>query len=229
MKFVIVFTVFILFSCEGERPNDIGVKDGLFKSCPDKSNSVSTQCENPEHKMNALSYHVTQKSALHVIHNILKAIEDVTIIKKDSSYIHAEFETGVGWVDDVEFYLNDTDKKIHFRSASRIGYSDFGTNKERMAEIRKKIRKKLDQVTDSSSSYKVQSNMFSLSKPILKNNTIKNYTINSIDTFKLILPQTEFKFNEKLLSTELYSMPIAKVKSDDQMPVFVPDTLIDHK
>ena len=40
-----------------------------------------------------------------------------------------------GFVDDVEFYLNEPGV-IHFRSASRIGYSDLGVNRERMETIR---------------------------------------------------------------------------------------------
>ena len=45
------------------------------------------------------------------------------------------------YVDDVEFYINEKNKIIHFRSASRIGYSDLGVNRKRMEEIVKMFKK----------------------------------------------------------------------------------------
>jgi len=39
------------------------------------------------------------------------------------------------FVDDVEFYLDETARVVHFRSASRMGYYDFGMNRRRMKEI----------------------------------------------------------------------------------------------
>lgn len=47
------------------------------------------------------------------------------------------------FVDDVEFYFPETTSKeiiIHVRSASRIGYSDFGVNRKRIEDIRKKLK-----------------------------------------------------------------------------------------
>jgi len=35
----------------------------------------------------------------------------------------------------VEFVLDDSARVIHFRSASRTGYYDFGVNRKRMQEI----------------------------------------------------------------------------------------------
>ena len=43
-----------------------------------------------------------------------------------------------GFVDDVEFYFNKPGI-IEFRSASRIGYSDLGVNRNRMESIRNKF------------------------------------------------------------------------------------------
>jgi len=38
-------------------------------------------------------------------------------------------------VDDVEFHLDEATQTAHFRSASRIGYSDLGVNRKRMEEF----------------------------------------------------------------------------------------------
>ncbi|HEY6084419.1 MAG TPA: DUF1499 domain-containing protein [Nitrospira sp.] len=47
------------------------------------------------------------------------------------------------FVDDVEFLFDDDTKTIHFRSASRVGYGDFGVNRRRMEEIRSLVEGKL--------------------------------------------------------------------------------------
>ena len=41
------------------------------------------------------------------------------------------------FVDDVEFFVDAQQKVIHFRSASRVGYSDLGANRKRMETIRR--------------------------------------------------------------------------------------------
>lgn len=40
------------------------------------------------------------------------------------------------FADDVEFFLDEGTSTIHMRSASRVGYSDFGVNRRRVEEIR---------------------------------------------------------------------------------------------
>ena len=40
------------------------------------------------------------------------------------------------FVDDAEFLLDRSNRMIHVRSASRLGYSDLGTNRRRIEELR---------------------------------------------------------------------------------------------
>jgi len=42
-------------------------------------------------------------------------------------------------VDDVEFLFDDNARRIDIRSAARVGYSDFGVNRRRMEEIRRRF------------------------------------------------------------------------------------------
>ena len=50
-------------------------------------------------------------------------------------FLHIEFTSKVfRFIDDVEFYF-DEPGILHFRSASRIGHSDMGVNRDRMEEI----------------------------------------------------------------------------------------------
>lgn len=145
MKYIpIIFTLF-LFSCSGTRPTNLGVRNGKLAEIADSPNCVSTQTAQKDKKMNAISY----TNSLDYVHQqVLSAIHafdgDKEIVENDSTYIYAEFTTGMGWVDDVEFYIDTEHQQIEFRSASRIGYSDFGTNRERMENLSKAIRKLLE-------------------------------------------------------------------------------------
>ena len=69
---------------------------------------------------------------------ILRIIENTkrtTIITKREDYLHVEYRTRLGFVDDVEFHLDRESRTVHFRSASRVGYSDLGVNRKRMEEF----------------------------------------------------------------------------------------------
>ena len=58
----------------------------------------------------------------------------------EERYIHTEFTSAFfRFVDDVEFLLDDGTRTIHVRSASRVGYSDFGVNRRRVEELRSRF------------------------------------------------------------------------------------------
>jgi uncharacterized protein (DUF1499 family) len=44
-----------------------------------------------------------------------------------------------GFVDDMEFRMDEAAGRIDVRSASRTGYYDFGVNRRRVEEIRARI------------------------------------------------------------------------------------------
>jgi uncharacterized protein (DUF1499 family) len=45
----------------------------------------------------------------------------------------------MGFVDDVEFYVDPAEKVVQVRSASRLGESDLGVNRKRIEAIRSKF------------------------------------------------------------------------------------------
>jgi uncharacterized protein (DUF1499 family) len=71
---------------------------------------------------------------------ILRSFKRIRIIATNECYIHAEFTSLIfKFVDDVEIYFDAKESLIHLKSASRIGYSDFGANRKRVEAIRKKF------------------------------------------------------------------------------------------
>ena len=70
--------------------------------------------------------------------NILETYPGCAVVGNEEERIKAEFRTRIiGFIDDVDFYFDDENKVINFRSASRIGYYDLGLNKRRMKKITK--------------------------------------------------------------------------------------------
>ena len=74
----------------------------------------------------------------------LKAIVDsmpnTRMVEMKPDYLYAEYTSALlGFVDDVEFYFAPRDNIIHVRSASRLGYSDFGVNRKRIEGIRARL------------------------------------------------------------------------------------------
>jgi uncharacterized protein (DUF1499 family) len=68
--------------------------------------------------------------------DIIEEMPRTRLVEAAPTYIYAEFRTPTfRFVDDVEFYIDEDANVIHFRSASRLGYSDMGLNRRRMEEI----------------------------------------------------------------------------------------------
>jgi uncharacterized protein (DUF1499 family) len=87
--------------------------------------------------MEPLSLSGDADAALRVIRELVAAMPGARIQQLDDAYLHVEFRSRwMGFVDDVEFYVDAAAGVIHFRSASRLGYSDFGVNRDRMERIR---------------------------------------------------------------------------------------------
>ena len=115
-----------------------GITDGKFHLCPNSPNCVSTQSSDERHKMTPLSYSTSLEKAKNKILKIIDSLKRTKIITDTKKYIHIEFRTALfRFVDDVEFYFDDSEKFIHFRSAARLGYSDMGVNRKRMENITK--------------------------------------------------------------------------------------------
>jgi uncharacterized protein (DUF1499 family) len=75
---------------------------------------------------------------------VLTTLPRTKLVDEDESYLHYEFTSLLlRFVDDVEFLFDEATKTIHFRSASRLGHSDFGVNRKRMEQMRALVGGKL--------------------------------------------------------------------------------------
>ena len=124
-----------MFNFSGTRPNNLGVKDGKLATCPGTPNCVSSQSEDAQSKIDPLPM-----VSIADLKTIVENMERTTIIEATDNYLYAEFQSKLmGYVDDVEFYLDSEANVIHVRSASRLGKSDLGVNRKRIEEIRSQL------------------------------------------------------------------------------------------
>lgn len=133
---LLCFLTFGLAGCSGERPDNLGVVNGQLAACPDSPNCVSTYATDAEHSIDPLVFTGEVAEAQARILSILEGMERITLITDEPGYVHVEARSRTfRFVDDVEFYFDQEAQLIHFRSASRLGHSDMGVNRNRMQEI----------------------------------------------------------------------------------------------
>ncbi len=137
--FLIFFTGYLV-----RASGDIELRDGKLSECPDSPNCVSSQTIKKGHTIDPLSYKGSFSEAKQALLSIISSLPRTEIIVDNDRYIHVTFTSRLmRFVDDVEFLFDDTNKQIHVRSASRVGYSDLGVNKKRVENLRKLLNERL--------------------------------------------------------------------------------------
>lgn len=132
---------------KGTPPTDLGVHDGRLKPPSKTPNSVSSQASlYPDHPQRdyaaiaPLPLKDEPEATLDRIAAIIQGMEGGKVIKREPGYLYAQFTTRLmKYVDDVEFWFDPDAKVIHVRSASRLGSSDLGVNRNRIESIREKL------------------------------------------------------------------------------------------
>lgn len=136
-----LLSVVALTACAAATPANVE-RSAVTKTlppCPDSPNCVSTQAprEDAQHYIEPLTYTGSASEARQRLLSVINAMPRTKIVTDEESYIHATFTSLIfRFVDDVQFVIDDATKTIHFRSASRVGRSDMGVNRNRMEEIR---------------------------------------------------------------------------------------------
>lgn len=129
-----------LFS--GTRPTNLGFNAGKFAPPGWKPNCVSSTVEknDEKHFIEPLRYAGTGAYAWKKLVGIVKNIPRAPVVSENANYLYAEFKSaGMGYVDDVEFALDESAGVIHVRSGSRLGIRDFDVNRKRVEAIRAQL------------------------------------------------------------------------------------------
>lgn len=107
-----------------------------LKPCPRKPNCVSSQGTGRQYIEPLPGDEATWEQ----LPGILGAMAGVRIVEKTEGVIRAEASTRVlRFVDDLDFVRDPERGVIQVRSASRLGYSDFGVNRRRLETLRSEL------------------------------------------------------------------------------------------
>ena len=142
MKSAIVITILIIVVVSAVTknsavPSNLGVKEGLLAPLPDSPNAVSSQTDQVDKRVEPFPYsgNLEQTKAL-----IKKAASDfggAQILVEKPDYLHLVFTVPfIPFKDDVEIFFSEQERLVHYRSASRVGYSDLGVNRKRYERLR---------------------------------------------------------------------------------------------
>ena len=125
----------------GKRPTNLGVQNGRLAPCPGTPNCVCSDDKDAGHAIAPLTFQSTPATAIAQLKQIITGMERTTIVTESADYLYAEFTSKLmGFVDDVEFYADASTQTIHVRSASRLGKSDLGVNRQRIEAIRSQFQ-----------------------------------------------------------------------------------------
>jgi len=111
---------------------DLGVQNGALSSLTRKPNCVSTQTDIKTKKVPPIGYQKSPSDQMQQVISVIESMPGAKIKQCTGHYLYAVFTSKIlRFKDDVEIYLDDATKTVHFRSASRLGYSDLGVNRKR--------------------------------------------------------------------------------------------------
>ena len=148
---IILYTLTLLFvSCSGTPPQNIGLSrtsstgntKTTLKPCPESPNCITSYIHNNDrgHYMPPITFDDFTAKVRKKVLKYLNEHSRIKVVKSTDSYIYAEVTSLVfRFVDDLELYF-ESEGVLHFRSASRIGYSDLGVNKSHITSIKKIIK-----------------------------------------------------------------------------------------
>ncbi|TRX01023.1 DUF1499 domain-containing protein [Candidatus Methylobacter oryzae] len=109
--------------------------------CPGSPNCVSSQAPDADHFIGPFKIITDVEQAWAALKKALISQSRTVITQASDNALHAEATSLVfRFVDDVDAILDAEAKLIHIRSASRVGYGDFGVNRRRIEALRAQLQ-----------------------------------------------------------------------------------------
>ncbi|MDZ4683902.1 MAG: DUF1499 domain-containing protein [Planctomycetaceae bacterium] len=120
------------------RPKNVGVVNGRLQPCPGTPNCVCSFDTDDEHGIAPLKFAGPWETARERLLTVVSSQPRTRIVVDDGQYLRIECTSLIlRFVDDLEFLFDPTAQVIHVRSASRVGRSDLGVNRNRVETIRR--------------------------------------------------------------------------------------------
>jgi uncharacterized protein (DUF1499 family) len=110
-------------------------------SCPSSPNCVSSQAKDADHFIAPFKIAGSVDEAWAALKKALAGQKRTVITSESGNTLHAEATSLVfRFVDDIDAILDADARIIDVRSASRVGYGDFGVNRRRVERLRSELQ-----------------------------------------------------------------------------------------
>jgi uncharacterized protein (DUF1499 family) len=129
---LLMVLLFLIFGFRSEPVLSAEVAPVTLKPCPSSPNCVSSLAEDSKHRTDPFLISGTTTETLTLLARAIETIPRATLRQQGGLYLKAEFRTRLGFVDDLEFLVDEDRSLAQVRSASRIGDWDLGLNRKRL-------------------------------------------------------------------------------------------------
>jgi uncharacterized protein (DUF1499 family) len=128
------------YSAEYSRPHSIGLVKDRLTECSQSPNCVSSQTTQNAKRIAPINTNETPELAWLMLRAVVGNMSQAKLITEDERYRHYQFTSPLmGFIDDIELLFDHTNKLIHVKSASRVGKSDIGANRNRVALLSERL------------------------------------------------------------------------------------------
>lgn len=112
-------------------------EDRPLAPCPDAPNCVSSLAADPARAVEPIPYAVSRPEAVEALKTAMGSLPRARLTAQKESKLRFECRSRLfGFIDEVDFWLDDATKLVHVRSAARSGWYDFGVNRSRVERLR---------------------------------------------------------------------------------------------
>jgi len=147
LSIVVLVTAFFMLAAMSRSGKAAGLAEGHLAKCPDTPNCVCSEYrDDTRHYIDPIiNPQGITFEPLPILRDVIRAMGGHIQTGK-TDYLAATFSSAIfGFVDDVEIRVDLIHKRIHIRSASRVGYGDFGVNRQRVELLRVLYREKVSE------------------------------------------------------------------------------------
>lgn len=109
--------------------------------CPKAFCCVASTSAPPGRRLAPIAFTGPAPAARERLLAVLRALPRTRLTAVEGDAIRAECRSRLfGFVDDLEFWIDEQARVIHFRAACRVGFWDLGVNRRRIEHIRRVFR-----------------------------------------------------------------------------------------
>jgi uncharacterized protein (DUF1499 family) len=148
MKYLLIFLAVVMLVALGllalsfysaRVPEGLGVNEDGLADCPDRDNCVASEASAPRKRVPPIEAVGPENE---VMGRLSSAVLELggEIVERQGPYLRAVFTSPLWrFRDDLECLYRPAEGRIEIRSASRVGYSDFGVNRRRVETLREAL------------------------------------------------------------------------------------------